>query len=120
MRRCEECGKDSNDFTSFDGKTICFECAEKLNKEKVQLMIDGASEPKDYKEFSATDLANAFWISLGKYVKHPNKKDLKKMHDMLLWACHDSHAQSTNFINALRWCNIDLWVETERTDLPDE
>lgn len=120
MRRCKECGRDSDVFTSFDGRTVCFECKEKLNKEKVQSMIDGANEPRDYEEFSADELADAFWISLGKYIKHPNKKDLKKMNDMFLWACHDSHAQYTNFANALKWCNIDLWIEKKRTDLTDE
>lgn len=112
---CEHCGKDTN--TRYNG--LCEECHKNLNRQRVEKLIETAKKPSDYKEFSADDLSDAFWISLGRYMKHPNKRDLARMYDMFLWACHDSHAQSRNFSHALEWCNIDLWVEGQK-DLPEE
>ena len=107
-------------FSSFEGQTYCLECAKELRHQKIEKLVEESKEPRDYKSFSANDLADAFWNALGRYVKRPNKRDLRKMLDMFLWACHDSHAQSTNFARALEWCKIDIWKERARTDIPEE
>lgn len=120
MTKCKRCGMPKDIFGSFESQTYCLDCVKELRNNKIEEAVEKSNEPVDYQSFSAGDLADAFWNALGRYVKRPNKKDLKKMYDMWLWACHDSHAQSKNFTRALQWCKIDIWEEWARTDIPEE
>jgi recombinational DNA repair protein (RecF pathway) len=121
MSSCSHCGTTkATTWTTFERKVVCWECWEKLRKEKILMAGDGIKQTSDFKDWDMGDMSELFWLHLGKYQKNPNKKSLSLMYSAFLWACHADHGLSNSFDNALKWCKIDLFSELQRTDLPNE
>lgn len=120
---CYMCNKQINYSRSrkVDGKWVdlCNECAEKLHINHIEEKLQTVNHPRDFKEWDMGDMSDAFWLHLGKYKNHPNKRSLSIMNIAFCWACHADHGLSSSFYHALKWCGIDLAAEFERTDLPD-
>lgn len=100
--------------------TICEECDDRLEKERIASALEEVNHPSDFKNWKMADMSEAFWTHLAIYHKCPNKKSLSIMNKAILWACHANHGLSNSFFHALDWLNIDLWKEQKRTDLPEK
>ena len=124
MAKCDMCKCETNNriWETINGKAIglCWNCHEKHHYETIETNLKSVEKPYHFKEWDHGDMSDAFWLHLGKYKKHPNKKSLSVMLNAWHWACHDSHGLSSSFKHALKWCGIDIYVEAERTDLPEE
>ena len=121
MKYCEDCGKPtSTSWGDYDGAALCWECYKKRNQAKIIENSKSVKSCSDFKSWDHGDLSELFWIHLGIYVKFPNKYSLSVMRKAEMWAHHDSHALSNAFYNALKWCGLNLYKESKRTDLPDK
>ena len=68
----------------------------------------------DFKEWDPKDMSEAFWISLGKYVKEPNANDFTVIEAAYNWAVHANHALFNSFVHALKWVEINLYQEGKK------
>ena len=71
-------------------------------------------EASDFKEWEPKDMSEAFWISLGRYVKEPNANDFIVIKAAYNWAAHANHALFNSFFHALKWAEINLYQEGKR------
>lgn len=124
MENCIYCGKMTSTSIRVEelGKyaPVCKECREKKKKERIENDLKGVQRADDFKHWKKEDMSEAFWIHLGKYQKHPNKKSLNIIYRAWLWAVHDDHGLANSFHNALKWCGLDLNIEIDRDDLPED
>lgn len=124
MGMCDMCKCEtySRIGATVDGKHVylCHECYDKHHYATIETNLKSVEKPYHFKEWDHGDMSDAFWLHLGKYKKHPNKKSLSVMKNAWYWACHASHGLSSSFTHALDWCGIDLFKELKRTDLPEE
>lgn len=122
MATCDMCKKETYGriWNTIDGKSValCRECHDKHHYETIEANLESVEEPCHFKDWDHGDMSDAFWLHLGRYKKHPNRKSLDVMINALFWANHDSHGLSSSFHHALKWCGIDIWAENKRTDLP--
>lgn len=66
-------------------------------------------EAYDFKTWSSKDMADVFWISLGRYNRCPNLESLGIMMTAYHWAVHDNRKLADAFYTALKWSNIDFF-----------
>ena len=59
--------------------------------------INNIHQASDFKAWNHTDMAGAFWVCLGRYIKNPNEHDLTVINAAYLWAVHDNHALANSF-----------------------
>lgn len=76
--------------------------------------INNIHQASDFKAWNHTDMAGAFWVCLGRYIKNPNEHDLTVINAAYLWAVHDNHALANSFSHALKWAGIDLYTEMKK------
>ena len=121
---CDYCGEYSGVCSSYniDGvwRHVCNKCMEKLNQDRIENGLKAVERPSDFVSWSMRDLSEAFWIHLGRYKNHPNKYSLSIINMAFRWACHEDHGLSNSFKHAMDWCEIDLFNELQRTDLPEK
>lgn len=121
---CHMCKQETNisSVTKIDGSfvNLCPECSKKHHYTTIETNLESVKEPRNFKDWDMGDMSDAFWMHLGKYKNHPNKRSLTIMRLAFLWACHADHGLSSSFHHALDWCGIDLYAEIKRTDLPEQ
>lgn len=124
MSKCDMCKKEtwSRIGADVNGEhmMLCHECHEKHHYETIEANLKFVEKPYHFKDWDHGDMSDAFWYHLGIYKKRPNKRSLSIMTNAWYWACHASHGLSSSFTHALDWCEIDLFAERKRTDLPEE
>jgi hypothetical protein len=118
---CEICKKATWSATSYRKcniryDTVCWDCHDKLEAERIGKMCDTITEAADFKGQSKSDLSECFWTHLGIYQKHPNKKSFNLLKRAWLWAVHDDHGLANSFHHALEWVGIDIWHMPEGID----
>ena len=121
--KCEFCGgyTYTKQFVKKVGRSayICDDCLEKFEQEEVSDKLKAVQKTEHFKTWSKEDLSEAFWLHLGIYKKHPNRRSLNILEMAFHWACHDDHGLANSFNHAMKWCGIDLYTEFERKDLPE-
>lgn len=119
--KCIKCGtnKSITWYYTPDGY-FCEDCHEENKTNRLTDIKNSIKNSADWEAHSNEDMSEIFWRELAYYVKHPNRKSLALLRTCVLWACHDNHALSNSFHNALKWAKINLAVERARTDLPEE
>lgn len=120
---CPMCKKETSISSSakIDGNfvSLCLECSKKHHYATIETNLESVEHPSHFRDWDMGDMSDAFWMHLGKYKNHPNKRSLTIMRLAFLWACHADHGLSSSFHHALEWCGIDLNKERKRTDLPE-
>lgn len=121
--KCEFCGgyTYTRRFVKQVGETvpICDNCEDKLKANEIARKLTDVQKTEHFSAWSAKELSDAFWLHLGIYKKHPNKRSLKIIEMAFHWACHDNHGLANSFNHAMKWCELDLYTEFERDDLPE-
>ena len=56
---------------------ICSECDKKIHNDEIEQNLSVVTNARDFKNWDSSDLTDAFWMHLGRYKNHPNKKSLK-------------------------------------------
>ena len=120
--KCEFCGgyTCTSTYVKKVGKSvpICDNCEDRLKQEEISARLREVQKAENFSSWSKKDLSEAFWLHLGIYKKHPNKRSLRIIEMAFHWACHDDHGLANSFNHAMKWCGIDLYAEFKRTDLP--
>lgn len=116
-RVCNKCGKSSISFAVFHGEDMCSDCASKLRAEEVLNRASKTEDAKDFKGWTSKDMTTAFYEAFGRYVKGPNKEDMKTIVRIWLWACHAEHGVSTAISYAFKWAKLDMYTERKRWGL---
>lgn len=101
-------------------ETACWDCYKKHKNDMLEERLKSVNHAADFKDWKMCDMSEMFWVHLGKYKTHPNKRSLDIIHLAYCWACHEDHGLSNSFCHALEWCNLKFYDEFKRTDLPDE
>lgn len=117
---CHDCGRGACSFTLVRDKqagkiiSLCNECFDKREKDKLMEKAASVSKCSDFKEWSGRDLSELFWVHLGIYQKDPNPKSYKIIEMAYRWACHADHGLSNSFRHAMKWAGIDILTEYKR------
>lgn len=121
--KCELCGSYTytSRYVKQVGKSIpiCEACEDRLKEEEITQKLEHVQKTDNFSTWSKKDLSEAFWLHLGIYKKHPNKRSLKIIEMAFHYACHDDHGLANSFNHAMKWCELDLYTEFNRTDLPE-
>ena len=89
--KCEFCGgyTYTRRFVKQVGETvpICDDCEDKLKANEIAEKLTDVQKTEHFSSWSAKELSDAFWLHLGIYKKHPNKRSLKIIEMAFHWAC---------------------------------
>ena len=121
--RCYICGRVpmsfSREYENDRYIIVCNDCRKRRQQEKLEKDLESVHEPVHFRGWEKRDMSEAFWVHLGRYKNCPNKRSLEIMYLAILWAHHDDHGLSNSFHHALKWCDIDIFTEQQRKDLPE-
>lgn len=121
--KCHFCGEYTytRRFVKQVGETvpICDDCVDRLKQEEIAAQLQSVQKTEQFSNWTKNDLSEAFWLHLGIYKKHPNKRSLRIIEMAFHWACHDDHGLANSFSHAMKWCELDLHTEFNRKDLPE-
>lgn len=112
--KCTDCGKYTYTFYTEYDAALCDMCSEKKYQAKIEEKSKSVSKISDFSGWSGSDMSELFWISLGRYVKHPDENSLSMMYRAYMWAVHENRGLSNSFNHALKWTKIDLFAELDR------
>lgn len=122
MGICQRCHGPAHTEWGNEG-CFCTDCYDKIKQEKILQKYDkeNITSSVDLRKnnWSAESISELFWIHLGIYQKHPNRKSLNVMFCARSWAAHSDHALSNSIAHALKWCGVNLIAEYKK-DLPDD
>jgi len=105
MLICQVCNNHITASTSYDSiyTTICMDCYKKLKTKELTEKSNNYKEACDFKSWSGDDLSELFWIHLGIYKQHPNKRSLRIIKMIFNWSVHANHTLSNSIDHALKW-----------------
>ena len=110
--KCEKCGKIADSVTIYeDGTCLCDECKKESYLEELDRKAEAVHSSCDFKSWKGRDMAELFWLCLGRYVKEPTKRDLDLINQSYLWAVHDNHALAVSMSHALKWAGVNIAQE---------
>lgn len=121
--KCELCGSYTytSRYVKQVGKSIpiCDACEDRLKKEEISEKLRAVQKTENFSTWSRENISEAFWLHLGIYKKHPNKRSLSIIEMAFHWACHADHGLANSFNHAMKWCELDYVDECLRKDLPE-
>ena len=111
---CNQCGKETHSWSSFNGVHMCIDCASKLRTAEVIEKAEKAESASYFSEWTSKDRTKAFFEILGRYMKNPTQKDIIILHHIYHWAMHADHALAETIRYTTKWVGIDLYVERQK------
>ena len=108
---CKVCGKSHYSWIYHNGKGMCTDCANRLEREEILNKATESDSARFFKDWNSRDRTTAFFECFGRYVKEPNARDFKTIYHIWLWACHDDAALVRSIEYTFKWAKMSVHGE---------